>query len=315
MSYTVESLDPGPTPNATGPSQFDLPSKEFIGYDPKGTTDITNSPIRREEKQDPKQAVTNEAVVEQTASPEESVKLSPQISALARKEQAQRKREQQLIQRERALEAKLADAEKYSQLKAKLAAKDYSAADELGMSYEEYTQYLVDKQAKANPEEERYRNLEERQKALEKARDEDAVKEYQQNQGLWKQEIAKVVAENPEFSTIKELGLEDMVLKHVNDSFDEDDVELTVEQACKEIEEEALKRAEKFASISKIKKVEDAPKALGAPKTSPKTITQSMTVSSEKKPSTKPFHLMTESEQWEEATRRVQAERLARYGR
>jgi hypothetical protein len=103
-----------------------------------------------------------------------------------------------------------------------------------------------------------------------------------------------------------------MVLQHVNDSFDEDDVELTVEQAAKEIEAEAVKRAEKFASVSKIKqRFSEPPKVLGAPKTAPKTITQSMTLSSEKAAS-KPFHLMSESEQIAEAIRRVQAAKQGR---
>lgn len=307
MPFTMEAIDTsGPIKNPTGPAEFDLPVKEFVGYDPKGTTTITGSQIERPAQVNTKQETNAETVAESPAQ-EESVKLSPQITAMARKEQAQRKREQTFLQREKAFEAKLADAEKYAQLKTKLAAKDYSAADELGMTYEEYTQYLVDKQAATNPEEQRYKTLEERQTALEKAQEEQTVKEYQQNQALWKQEIAKVVTENEAFSTIKELGMEDAVLRHVNDSFDEDGVELTVEQAAKEIEDALVQRAEKFASVTKIKKrFEEPPKVLGAPKTSPKTITQSMTVSSEKA-SSKPFHLMSESEQIAEAIRRVQA--------
>lgn len=313
MSYSVESLDVAPIQNPTGPKQFDLPSKEFVGYDPKGMTSITGSPIERPDPAIQKQENNAEAVAEiETPAPEESVKLSPQLTALARKEQAQRKREQALIQREKALEAKLADAEKYSQLKAKVAANDYSAADELGITYEGLTKYEIDKQSKLSPEEQRVRQVEEKLSAMEKAREEDTVKEYEHNQSLWKAEIAKVVTENPEFSTIKELGLEAMVLQHVNDSFEEDGIELTAEQAAKEIEEEAVARAEKFSSVSKIKnKVVEPQKVLGAPKTSPKTITQNMTVTSAAtKP--KPFHLMSESEQIAEAIRRVQAAKLQR---
>lgn len=308
MAFSTESIDTGgPVKNPTGPAEFDLPVREFTGYDPKGTTTITGTD--RSVNLNPKQETTTETVAE--SPPEESVKLSPQISAIARKEQAQRKREQALVQREKELESKLADAEKYAQLKSKLANKDYSAADELGMTYEEYTQYLLDKQNSENPEEQRYRSLEERQKATEKALEEQTVKEYNQNQALWKQEIAKVVSENEDFSTIKALGLEGMVLQHVNDSFDEDGVELTVEEAAREIEAEAIKRAEKFASVPKIKgRVEEAPKALGAPKT-PKTITQNMTTSPVAAKS-KPFHLMSESEQIAEAIRRVQAEKQSR---
>jgi hypothetical protein len=312
MAFTTESIEVAAIKNPTGPAEFDLPVREFIGYDPKGKTDITGQPIVRQAPPDPKQETTIEAGAESPAPKEESVSLSPKLSALARAQSEQRKREQALSQREKAFEAKLADAEKYAQLKSKLAAKDYSAADELGLTYDEYTKYLVDKQAAANPEEQRYRSLEERQNALEKAQEEQTLKEYEQNQSLWKQEIAKVVGEDEAFSTIKELGMEDAVLQHVNDSFEEDGVELTTEQAAKDIEEALVLRAEKFASVTKIKqKFQEAPKVLGAPKTSPKTITQSMTVTSQK-PSSKPFHLMSESEQITEAFRRVQAAKLQR---
>jgi hypothetical protein len=252
---------------------------------------------------------TATVTAEEPAATEESVRLSPQVSALARAQQKQRKAQQDFEAQKQQFADKLAKAEKFEQLQAKIAAKDYSGLKELGASYEELTQYEIEQQAKLDPAEERYRTLEERQKATEKALEEQTVKEYQQNQNLWKQEIAKIVTDNPEFSTIKELGLEAMVLKHVNDSFEEDGIELTAEEAAKEIEEAAVMRAEKFAGVSKIKnKTSEPPKVLGAPKNSPKTITQSMTVTS-KQPSQRPLHLMSESEQWEEATRRVQAQR------
>lgn len=308
MSFTMEAIEVPAIANPSGPAQFDLPVREFVGYDPKGTTDITGNPIVRQEA-NPKQEATIETA--ETPPPEESIRLAPKLSALARKEQEQRRKEQAFSQRERAFAEKLAKADKFEQLQAKIAAKDYSAADELGLTYDEYTKYLIDKQSSSNPEEQRYRSLEERQKALETAQEEQTVKEYQQNQALWKAEISKVVDENPEFSTIKELGLQNVVLQHVNDSFDEDNVELTVEQAAKEIEDALVQRAEKFASVSKIKnKFQEAPKVMGPPKTSAKTITQNMTVTSKTTPATKPFHMMSETEQWEEATRRVQAQRL-----
>lgn len=315
MAFTVSPMEAAPSSALPSiqQNQFELPAKEYTGYDPKGTTTITGSPIERPLPGNAKQENTNEAVEPaEPARPEESVTLSPQISALARKEQAQRQRERAFVQREKALEAKLADAERYSQLKTKIAAKDYSAADELGMTYDQYTQYLLDKQAGEDPGEQRYRKVESELEKLKKNQEEQTIQEYQANQSLWKQEIAKTVDASEEFSTIKELGAHAAVLKHINDSFDEDGVELTAEEAAKEIEEALLARAEKLASVSKIKKKFEAePRVLGAPKSSPKTITQNMTVTSEKVKS-KPFHLMSESEQIAEAYRRVQAAKQQR---
>ena len=108
--------------------------------------------------------------------------------------------------------------------------------------------------------------------------------------------------------------MEEAVLQHVNDSFEQDGVKLTAEQAAKEIEEALIARAEKFSSVSKIKnkQVSEA-KVLGPPKTSSvKTITQQMTTTPKTAPTSKPFHLMSESEQIAEAFRRVQAAKLQR---
>lgn len=306
MAYTIDALDsPIPSANVPKPMQEMLPTKEFVGYD--------RSVAVQAPKQELQQPATPEAAV--PAAKEESLTLSPKVSALARKEQAQRQREQALKQREQDLAQKLQDAEKYHKLKASLANKDYSSAEEeLGISYEEYTNHLLSRQQGKNPEEERYTKLEKELSSLKKNQEEQSVKEYQANQSLWKAEISNIVKNNEDFSTIRELGAEDIVLQHVNDSFEEDGIELTAEEAAKEIEAALVERAEKFASVSKIKsKLAEASKpVLGAPKaSSPKTITQNMTMTSQA-PSRRPFHLLSESEQIAEAYRRVQEAKTSR---
>lgn len=305
MSYTVQPLEASPIPsvNAAAPP---LPTKEFVGYDPKGTTTVTGS----DRSENLKQEETIEGASSASESPrqEESVTLSPKLSAIARREQAQRQREQAIKQREQELADKLAKAEQFEKLQAKIAAKDYSAAEDLGLKYEEYTNHLVSKQAEKNPEAEKLSRVERELAELRKAQEESTIREYEANQSLWKSEIARVVASSDEFSSIKELGAEDLVLQHINDSFEEDNVELTAEQAAKEIEEALVERAAKLAKLSKIQKTFEQPKPkLGAPK----TITQSMTVTS-KTPARKPLHLMSEMEQWEEARRRVEEQRMRR---
>jgi hypothetical protein len=242
---------------------------------------------------------------------EESVTLSPKVSAIARKEQAIRAREKALVQKEKEQAEKLAKAEKYEQLKAKIANKDYSALDEEGVAYEEYVKHELNKEASKDPSQERIKKLEEETAALRKAQEESVVKEYQANQALWKQEIVKVVSENPEFSTIKKAGKEDLVLQHINESFEEDDIELSVEEASKDIEEALKEKAKEWAALLETgEKVPEA-KVLGAPKTKINTITQNMTTTSQAVKS-KPFHLMSEHEQIQEAIRRVQAAKLQR---
>ncbi len=308
MSYTTQTLETS-IPSVQNTSDADLPSKTFTGYDPNGTTTITGSPNERATA-NVKQAQTNEGAAQTPE--EESVTLSPKVSAIARREQAQRQREQLLKQREADLAAKIADAEKFAALKTKIANKDYSAAEELGLSYDEYTNHLVTKQAEKNPQEERQLKLEQELAQLKKSQEESTVREYEANQKLWKQEISRVVTADEELSTFEKRAREnglleegtsfaDMILQHVNDSFEEDDIELTAEEAAKEIKEALLGTAKKFSSILGNTTFDAPNKKLGAPK----TITQNMTVSSQK-PVRKPFHLMSESEQIAEAYRRVQ---------
>jgi len=307
MAFTIDDMQPSPnqTPVNNRMKEFDLPSKEFVGYDPKGTTTITNSERKTPEPENLKQETTTEAT-------EETVTLSPKISALARKEQAQRQRELALKRREQELEEKLAKAERFDKIQAKIKAGDYSAADELEMDYEKLTNHEIEKRSAKDPQEEKYRTLDEKLAQVAKKQEELEVREYQANQTLWKQEISSFVKANEEeFSSILHQGkeAEEAVLRLINDSFEEDGIEYTVEEAAKLVEQAIVERGERFYSLPKLQK--KFGEKLGPPKTSPKTLTQTMTVTSEKQ-SKKPFHLMSESEQLQEAIRRVNEEKLNR---
>src|ERR1022692_4890497 len=96
MGFTTESMPAPPTARALeGPSDFDLPVKEFIGYDPKGTTSITGSPLVQKTKPEAN-TINRVSESEDTINmvpEEESVTLSSKVSAIARRDQAQRARE------------------------------------------------------------------------------------------------------------------------------------------------------------------------------------------------------------------------------
>jgi hypothetical protein len=317
MAFTMHEIEapaPGNQPT-TRMKEFDLPSKEFTGYDPKGTTTITGSDRKIPE------AAENAGQETKVETTEEIELKSPKISALLRKEQAQRQRELNLKKREQELEDKLKKAERFEQLTKKIEAKDYSAADELGLSYDEYTRHQIESQAAKDPQEEKYRNLDEKLAQVAKKQEELEVREYQANQGLWKQEILSVVSgkdqlidySKPEndFSSILAEGkaAEDAVLHLINDSFEEDGIEYTTVEAARLVEQWLVERGERFASYPKLQK--KFGEKLGPPKSSPKTLTQQMTVTSQKQ-SQKPFHLMSESEQLAEAIRRVNEAKLQR---
>lgn len=254
------------------------------------------------------QEITNSSPGAESPKTEESVRLSPQLSALARKEQAYRQRELALKEREKALEAKLADGEKFNSLKTKMTAKDYSEAEALGLSYEEYTKYVLEKQNGEDPHATAIKKLEAEIAALKKGSEESAASQYEETVAEYKKEIAKAVAENPDFSSVKEFKREDAVLQLILDSFEEDDVELTVHEAAKLIEDKLLEYGQQFQKLPKFKK-ETVTEAEPEKKTLPrpmvgKTLTNDMTVSSEKTPLKSLQHL-SEAERYAEARRRV----------
>lgn len=321
MAFTTEAIEAPKLVQQGLPeqNQFELPSREFIGYDPKGTTSITGSPLVKAAPQAPvaEESVPAEAPIPEV--PEESVTLTPKISAIARKEQALRKQSQDLAKQKAELADKLAKADKYEQLTAKIKAKDYSATDELGLQYDEYVKHELNKESSKDPAEMRARKLEEEIASIKKAQEERDVAEYKRNQVLWKDSLTatfKDADKYPESNYAKSKGadVEQLALQLINDSFDEDGVEYDESQAAELVEKYFEDRAKFFEGSPSLNKNKSAPEAkvLGPPKASSKTITQTMTTTPKTAPTSKPFHLMSESEQLQEAIRRVQAAKLTR---
>lgn len=241
----------------------------------------------------------------------ESVKLSPQLSALARKEQALRQ-ERAAFQKEReAHAAKLAEAEQYSQLKAKLGAKDFSAAEELGLSYEEYTKFLLDKQSGEDPNTVAFKKLQDEIDALKKSKEESAAQEYEETVAVYQKEIAKLVESSPDFPKTKKAKKEDAVLRLILDSWEKDGEELTVEQASKDVEAFLKEEAKNWASLIEEPKVSGAagPGPLPPPRTGSRTLTQNMQPPSGQTAPAKSLQHLSESERYAEARRRVEARR------
>jgi hypothetical protein len=242
------------------------------------------------------------AVAESTPTAE-SVKLSPEAATRARQEQVYRQREQALKQRELDLEAKLKEAEQYSQLKAKLAAKDYSAIETLGINYDGLTEYELAKQAGEPPEEIKAINsLKAEVDALKKGQEEHAAKEYEATVAEYKKEISALVASKPEFEAIKTLGHEDAVLQLILDAFEEGE-ELTIEEAAADVKTFLKEEAKRLEIL--LDKPAEPERKLPPPK-GLRTLNNSVQVGATP-PSTKPLSQLPESQRYAEAMRRVLA--------
>jgi hypothetical protein len=237
----------------------------------------------------------------------ESVRLSPQLTALARKEQAYRHREQALKAREKELELKLLDADKYSQLKDKLNSKDYSEAEALGLDYDAYVQYKLNQANGEDPNAQALKKLENEIEALKKAKEENAVEEYEETVAAYKSEIMKLVESDPAFSKIKKSGKQDAVLQLIIDSWEEDDLEMSVGQACKDVESYLGEEAKKWASLVDEPKVSGGagPGPLPPPRLGSRTLTQQMQPAGVMPQAAKSLQHLSESERYAEARRRV----------
>ncbi len=260
--------------------------------------------------QNPHQApITESAVAADPAAPEDSVKLSPQLTAIARKEQAFRQRELTLKQREKDLEAKLAKADQFDQISTKFAAKDFSEAERLGLNYEEYTKYLLDKQGSEDPQAMALKKLEAEIQALKTNQEESISQSFEETVSEYKKEILKAVTDNPEFSSIKELKREDAVLQLILDSWEEDKEEVTVEQACKDIEEFLIEQGKRFSALPKLKPAPVEKRELPPPKPTVKTLTNQMQPQGNEAKPTVSLQTLSESERYAEARRRALARR------
>jgi hypothetical protein len=300
----------------------DTYSKEPIAEAVKTTAMPAEMPVREIETYSrttkpkieglPNKTVNN--VVAEPTKPEPKVTLSPQLSALARKEAAVRQQERLIAQQKKEFEGKLADAEKYAQMKQKLTAKDFSAAEELGLTYEEYSAFKLKQLAGENPQEKALQEVKDELAAMKKADEEKESKQFDANVAEYRKVISSTIDTDAEFARLKKLSPEKRklaetgALQLILDSFEDDGVEMTVDEAIKDVHAYLLAEAKELSSILD-EEVKPAAKVLPPPRVGIKTLTQQVTPSSEKAP-LKPLYLMSENERWAEARRRVEARKL-----
>lgn len=196
------------------------------------------------------QGITSVEEVE-TKSPE-AVTLSPQLTALARREQKFRQQEQAFKAERAKFESEKAEVAGLQPLRAKLAAKDFSALEDLGVDYNEYTEYLLNKPEGEKPEAKALNEMREELNSFKETQKKNEEKQYEATVSQYRNDIKALVAKDPNFESIKESGAEEHVLQHILDTFEQDGEALSVEEAAKEVEEQIIEDALKLAKLSKV---------------------------------------------------------------
>lgn len=246
----------------------------------------------------------------------ESVQLSPQVAALARKEQKFRSAEQEFKAKEKALEAERAEIAELKVLKAKLQAKDFSGIENL-VGYDDYTKYLIEKTESLTPEQQALKALAQKVEGVEKAHNEDISKRFEAAVNDRRKAVTALVETDAAYSSIKELKLQETVVQHILDTWENDGIDLSPEEAAKEVEAELVERAGRWSALSKLKPKEPSEESKNElPPLKPviKTLTNNMAATGDIKRPVKSFQHMSESERYAEARRRAE-ERLKQQGR
>lgn len=236
----------------------------------------------------------------------EVVTLSPQLTALARREQKFRQEQQAFKAEQARVEQEKTETAELRALKAKLEAKDFSVLDKLGVSYEDYQQFKLNELEGTTPEAQAIGKLQEEINNLKTQREQEVDKQYESTVAQYRKDIKQLVAKDPAFESIKETAAEEHVLQHILDTFNEDGEVLSVEEAAKEIEDAIVEDAMKMSSLKKVQaKLAPPPKKILPPpqRTGTRTITQQMTPSTT---TTRSFQSMSPRERLAAAVAKAQ---------
>lgn len=209
----------------------------------------------------------------------QAVTLSPQLTALARKQQKLQQEIQSQRDKETAWAAERADYIPKGTFKAKLQENAAAALQDLGLDYNELTDLLLKQQQSEDP----VKRLESEINKLKQSQEENVNKQYEATLKQYKAEVSSLVTADPKaFFFIHKEGHQDAVVQHIVETWKENpDEVLTVEQAAKEIEE--VLREEAKAKAAALKELEPDPvdpeekptaKTLPPPKQAARTLTQ-----------------------------------------
>jgi hypothetical protein len=306
MAYEVEAVaDSG---NII-PTQSQPVMRDERVFDPYGGGKRLTTALNKVQAQSGQQNTSERAAEEPKATTAETVTLSGPAAALARQQQKARQREQALLAKEKALEARLSKVAELEAMEAKLAAGDYSGL-EGRVDYEKYTQHLLNKQAGADPYQETLKKIESKVDEVDKAFKDSISKQFDAAVAQRRSEVVKLVESSDDFAKIRNWGerkkAEEAVVQHILDTWEHDSKELSVEEAAKEVKEALIERAKRWAPL--LDEPQPAPvdekKQLPPLKQGLKTITNQVTTGEIKKP-VKSFQHMSDSERYAEARRRA----------
>ena len=164
-----------------------------------------------------------------------AVTLSPQLTALARKQQKLQQEIQAQREREAAFTAKESDYIPKSAFKDKVQKDALGALKELGLDYEELTNLMLAQQQGADPVKELKAELQ----SLKASQEQNINKQYDATLKQYRAEADSLISQDPKaYHFITKTKNQAAVVQHIVETWEENPEKiLTVEQAAKDIEE------------------------------------------------------------------------------
>ncbi len=204
--------------------------------------------------------------------------LSTQYAQLARREkalQAKAQAQQRAIaEREAALQAReAAITAKDSEYQSKYIPKDRLSQDtinvllENGISYDQITQMMLTQQQQDPATKLAIQRLEDQLRAQTEERQQEKTAQYQQAVKQIRFDAQQLVRQDNEFETIRETNSINDVVELIEETFKEDGTILSVDEACRLVEDHLV---EKLSKYSRLGKIQQRLKAAAPAATSPK---------------------------------------------
>lgn len=307
MSYEVEAVAPTITPTDASIATSPVMREERV-VEPYRQR-VIKAPTALESGQSTihETSVTAPAAGTLPKPPEGTVTLSPQMAALARKEQAFRRQQQEFKAQLAQAQAQQTELAQLRAMKSKLESKDFSEIENL-VPYNDYATWLIEKGTQVTPEQQALKKIESRLDEVDQRQKTDVEKRFEAAVADRRNAVKELVGLKPDFSSIKELKQEEAVVQHILDTWEHDEIELTVEQAAQEVEQALVEQGSKWSFLTKLKTASPLADKRELPPLKPgaRTLTNEMTIQGEVKSPRKSFQGMTDGERYAEARRRAE---------
>lgn len=212
----------------------------------------------------------------------------PRFEAFARKEKQLRRMQQELASERSRIEQESAKYQTDYMPKQRLMEDPIMALSELGIDTSKLSELLLNAPNTNDPTvrmfQQKIAALEKKQMDAEKRAQESVTQQYEQAKKQISTEAKMLVDSDPNYETVKSVGMADAVTELILQTFEKTGVLMDVSEAALQVENHLVEEGLKFANMGKIKSKLTPPVADNKPAAQQKPAMQTLTQSNSPKP-------------------------------